>query len=195
MRARTSPRKMRRRPERTPTPARTKRPRACARRSSRRSGRTCNPCGWTANMHRAKPMPPRRFAPATGAWMRWCASACLLVVLLPGCTEKRDSRETVTFWVMGFEGQQVARLLPEFERRNPGIHVDLQQMPVLSAHEKLLTAFAGDSLPDVTPLGNTWIPEFALLDALAPLDERIAAPPGDWKSGSGAGRGRGCQYG
>src|SRR3546814_18134051 len=79
---------------------------------------------------------------------------------------------------MGFEGQQVARLLPEFERRNPGIHVDLQQMPVLSAHEKLLTAFAGDSLPDVTPLGNTWIPEFALLDALAPLDERIAATPG-----------------
>src|SRR3546814_2483864 len=90
-------------------------------------------------MHRAKPMPPRRFAPATGAWMRWCASACLLVVLLPGCTEKRDSRETVTFWVMGFEGQQVARLLPEFERLNPGIHVDLQQVPVLSAHEKLLT--------------------------------------------------------
>src|SRR3546814_4227771 len=79
---------------------------------------------------------------------------------------------------MGFEGQQVARLLPEFERLNPGIHVDLQQVPVLSAHEKLLTAFAGDSLPDVTPLGNTWIPEFALLDALAPLDGRIAATPG-----------------
>src|SRR3546814_2181833 len=84
----------------------------------------------------------------------------------------------ISFWVMGFEGQQVARLLPEFERLNPGIHVDLQQVPVLSAHEKLLTAFAGDSLPDVTPLGNTWIPEFALLDALAPLDGRIAATPG-----------------
>src|SRR3546814_15103593 len=74
---------------------------------------------------------------------------------------------------MGFEGQQVARLLPEFERRNPGIHVDLQQMPVLSAHEKLLTAFAGDSLPDVTPLGNTWIPEFALLDALRSEERRV----------------------
>src|SRR3546814_17871761 len=72
-------------------------------------------------MHRAKPMPPRRFAPATGAWMRWCASACLLVALLTGCTEERDSRETVTFWVLGFEGQQVARLLPEFARLTPGI--------------------------------------------------------------------------
>ena len=34
-------------------------------------------------------------------------------------------------------------------------------MPWLSAHEKLLTAFAGESLPDVSPIGNTWIPEFA----------------------------------
>ena len=79
---------------------------------------------------------------------------------------------------MGFEGEIVAQLLPEFERRNPGIHVDLQQMPVLSAHEKLLTAYAGDSLPDVTPLGNTWIPEFALLGAIEPLDAEIAATPG-----------------
>src|SRR3546814_14651339 len=91
-------------------------------------------------MHRAKPMPPRRFAPATGAWMRWCASACLLVALLTGCTEERDSRETVTFWVMGFEGQQVARLLPEFARLNPGIHVYLQQVQVLSGHDNLQPA-------------------------------------------------------
>src|SRR3546814_15089656 len=127
-------------------------------------------------MHRAKPMPTRRFAPATGAWMRWCASACLLVALLPGCAEKRDSRETVTFWVMGFEGEQVARLLPEFERRNPGIRVDLQQMPVLSAPAKLLTAVAGDSPPDVTPLGHPCHPHFALPDALAHPHPRLAAP-------------------
>jgi len=101
-----------------------------------------------------------------------------LLALLCGCARQQDPRETITLWVMGFEGEQVAKLLPEFERRNPGIHVDLQQMPVLSAHEKLLTAFAGDSLPDVTPLGNTWIPEFALLGALEPLDGRIATTPG-----------------
>jgi len=79
---------------------------------------------------------------------------------------------------MGYEGEIVAQLLPEFERLNPGIHVDLQQMPVLSAHEKLLTAYAGNSLPDVTPIGNTWIPEFASLNALEPLDDEIAATPG-----------------
>ncbi len=79
---------------------------------------------------------------------------------------------------MGYEAEVVARLIPEFERRNPGIRVDLQQLPWLSAHEKLLTAFAGESLPDVSPIGNTWIPEFAALDALDPLDGEIAATPG-----------------
>ncbi|MET0815055.1 MAG: ABC transporter substrate-binding protein, partial [Pseudoxanthomonas sp.] len=50
-------------------------------------------------------------------------------MLAAGCTRKTDDREVVTFWAMGYEGEVVAQLLPEFERRNPGIHVDLQQLP------------------------------------------------------------------
>ena len=103
---------------------------------------------------------------------------CAALLSLAACARKQDEREVVAFWVMGYEGEMVAQLIPEFERRNPGIRVDLQQMPVLSAHEKLLTAFAGESLPDVSPLGNTWIPEFAALGALEPLDAKIAATPG-----------------
>jgi multiple sugar transport system substrate-binding protein len=106
-------------------------------------------------------------------------SCCLLLAFCAGCDGVRpDDREVIRFWVMGYEGEMVSQLLPEFERRNPGIRVELQQFPVLSAHEKLLTAFAGDSLPDVTPLGNTWIPEFAALGALEPLDAWISATPG-----------------
>ncbi|WP_284449533.1 sugar ABC transporter substrate-binding protein [Pseudoxanthomonas mexicana] len=101
-----------------------------------------------------------------------------LIVGLAGCARSEDTRTTVRFWVMGYEGEVVAKLLPEFERQHPDIHVDLQIVPWLSAHEKLLTAFAGDSLPDVCPIGNTWIPEFAALGALDPLDDRIAATPG-----------------
>ncbi len=102
-----------------------------------------------------------------------------LALLMPGaCGSPADDREVVTFWVMGYEGEVVSQLIPEFERLNPGIRVDLQQLPWLSAHEKLLTAFAGESLPDVSPIGNTWIPEFAALGALEPLDARIADTPG-----------------
>ena len=105
--------------------------------------------------------------------------SAVVLFALAGCArEQVDGREVVRFWAMGYEGEVVAQLIPEFERRNPGIRVDLQQVPVLSAHEKFLTSFAGDSLPDITPLGNTWISEFASLGALTPLDELIAATPG-----------------
>ena len=102
----------------------------------------------------------------------------LLVSLGAGCSnEHADQRQVVRFWAMGYEGEVVAQLLPEFERRNPGIHVELQQQPWTSAHEKLLTSFAGDALPDVCALGNTWVPEFTALGALQALDARIAASP------------------
>jgi len=76
---------------------------------------------------------------------------------------------------MGHEATFLAQMLPEFERRNPGISVAVQQVPWTAAHEKLLTAFAGDALPDVCNLGNTWVPEFATLNALEPLDPYIAS--------------------
>jgi multiple sugar transport system substrate-binding protein len=79
------------------------------------------------------------------------------------------------FWAMGREGEVVARLLPEFERANPGIRVAVQQVPWTAAHEKLLTAFAGDVTPDLCQLGNTWVPELVALDALEPLDRYAAA--------------------
>jgi multiple sugar transport system substrate-binding protein len=75
---------------------------------------------------------------------------------------------------MGREGEVVTDLLPEFERANPGVRVKVQQLPWTAAHEKLLTAFAGDATPDVCQLGNTWIPELVALNALAPLDRYAA---------------------
>ena len=55
------------------------------------------------------------------------------------------------------------------------MQVRVQQLPWTAAHEKLLTAYAGDALPDLCQLGNTWLPEFSALGALEPLDERMAA--------------------
>lgn len=122
----------------------------------------------------------RRWVPAFAGTTRICVTGLCLFLLpfLVACSRKTDNREVVTFWAMGYEAEVVAQLIPEFERQNPGIRVDLQQLPWLSAHEKLLTAFAGESLPDVSPIGNTWIPEFVALGALDPLDAEITATPG-----------------
>ena len=92
-----------------------------------------------------------------------------------GCGRSADPKGPLDFWAMGREAEVVGELLPEFRARHPGIEVRIQQLPWTAAHEKLLTAYAGGSLPDLCQLGNTWIPEFAALDAIEPLDERIAA--------------------
>lgn len=101
------------------------------------------------------------------------AIVALATVLLTGCTATANSGTTLEFWTIGPEGEAVAQLLPAFERANPGIRVRVQRIPQTAAHEKLLTAYAGDSLPDVVQLGNTWIAEFAALHALEPLQVRV----------------------
>lgn len=97
------------------------------------------------------------------------------VAALSGCGRGDDPKAPLHFWAMGREAEVVVELLPDFHARHPDISVRVQQLPWSAAHEKLLTAYAGGALPDLCQLGNTWLPEFTALDALEPLDGRIAA--------------------
>ena len=117
------------------------------------------------------------------------AFACALLGLLTtACGRSHaDSRTTVRFWGFGREGEVVRELVPAFEKRHPEIRVEVQQIPWTAAHEKLLTAFVGDATPDAAQLGNTWVPEFVSLHALAPLDERIARSGAAYRQDSFAG--------
>ncbi|WP_129136082.1 sugar ABC transporter substrate-binding protein [Luteimonas sp. YGD11-2] len=112
---------------------------------------------------------------------QWCRGRALctwllvgIVGLLAGCRSQGDDT-VIRFWAMGREAEVVGELVREFEQDNPGIRVRIQQIPWTSAHEKLLTAYAADALPDLCQLGNTWVPEFATLGALEPLNARVAA--------------------
>lgn len=110
--------------------------------------------------------------------------------LATGCRGSGSKPVVLHFWAMGREGEVVRELLRDFERENPGLRIDVQGLPWTAAHEKLLTAFAGDTTPDLCQLGNTWIPEFAALKALEPLDARVAGSavaaadyfPGIWQT-------------
>jgi multiple sugar transport system substrate-binding protein len=97
-----------------------------------------------------------------------------------GCARADASGATgeLRVWAFGAEGEVIGPLAREFERENPGVHVRVQAIPWTAAHEKLLTAYVGGALPDVAQLGNTWIPEFASINALEPLDALVARDSG-----------------
>ncbi len=104
------------------------------------------------------------------------ATIAVVAALLAGagCTPGERGKTEIRFWAFGSEGENVRRLLPAFEQRHPDISVAVQVIPWTAAHEKLLTAFAGRSTPDICQLGNTWIPEFVVLGAIEPLDPWLA---------------------
>lgn len=85
----------------------------------------------------------------------------------------QSDQNTIKFWAMGSEGENVKSIVQIFEAENPDIKVMVQAIPWGAAHEKLLTAFAGDASPDVCQLGNTWLAEFHAIKALAVLDSFV----------------------
>ena len=113
----------------------------------------------------------------------------LLLALAPlaACGGEADG-VVLEFWAMGAEGENVRPLLDRFEAENPGVRVEVQRLPWTSAHEKLLTSFAGRSTPDAAQLGNTWVAEFEALGALADLTDRVrrsdAVEPDDYFAGA-----------
>src|SRR5581483_6497533 len=108
------------------------------------AGRAVGPAGGAAAA-----LIPRR------ARVRRLAAAAL-VLAAAGCG-RGERGSAVVLWAMGREGEAVPALLPEFERAHPDVRVRVQQIPWSAAHEKLLTAFVGDALPDVFQAGSTWL--------------------------------------
>lgn len=110
---------------------------------------------------------------------------------LAACAPSGRDGEVLRFWAMGREGEVVQSMMPAFERANPGVRVEVQQLPWSGAHAKMLTAFAGGGLPDLCQMGNTWLPEFTALGAVERLDARVAGSqvvraadnfPGIWRT-------------
>lgn len=93
---------------------------------------------------------------------------------LAGCGRREEGITRLRFWAMGNEATNVPQILPEFERLNPGIKVDVQALPWTAAHSKLLTAYAGSSLPDLSQVGNTWVSEMAAIGAISPTPDFAA---------------------
>ncbi|WP_028595642.1 sugar ABC transporter substrate-binding protein [Paenibacillus assamensis] len=102
-------------------------------------------------------------------------------VALVGCSggskETADGEKVLKVWAMGGEGQKLPELVKQYEQQNPGVKIDVQAIPWGNAHDKLMTAVASKSGPDVIQMGTSWIPEFANANALLDLTSYMEKYP------------------
>lgn len=91
--------------------------------------------------------------------------------------EPADDEEevTVTFWHTynpdsGEYDVFVDEVLPLFESEHPNITIDEVNQPYEGLHDALVTAVAGGNAPDLMRMDIIWVPEFADLGALEPVD-------------------------
>ena len=89
------------------------------------------------------------------------------------CSNYSSDKIQINFWTMGAEAEHVQKLTKQFEKLNPNIIVKVQAIPWTAAHEKLITAYASETTPDIVQMGNTWIPEFVALNSLDSLDSFV----------------------
>lgn len=100
------------------------------------------------------------------------ASLALAPIGLQACA--RDGGDGLAMWAMGAEAAKLPELIARLPRgRAPGVTV--QPLPWTAAHEKLLTGYAGDSLPDLGQIGNSWLTELAAIGAIEPVPTRYEA--------------------
>ena len=104
------------------------------------------------------------------------AAVAVAGLTLAGCSgapAETEASGPLTVWVMGDSGANFETLVAD-----SGIDVDVVAIPWDSIDEKLTTAVASGSGPDILQIGLSKLRTFADAGALMPLDDAIADHPG-----------------
>ena len=101
-----------------------------------------------------------------------------LMLLGAACSQSASSQNvTVTFW-HGYNPDETKvfneKVVPAFQQAHPNITIQAQAVPYYTFHKKLLTSIAGGQAPDLIRADIIWVPEFADLGALVPLDTSMS---------------------
>ncbi|MBN2055030.1 extracellular solute-binding protein [bacterium] len=117
----------------------------------------------------------------------------ILVVLLAGCGGGTDEAAPGTGSAAGAapeagpvelkiwetyndeEHDLFMTLVEQYMQQHPGVTISVQQIPYGGHRNKIMTALATRTTPDIARIDNAWIPKLAPRNAIAPLDEFGAA--------------------
>ena len=94
------------------------------------------------------------------------------------------ARTTVTYWQFNTDTPSInawKKAIAAFEAATPDVHVNMQIVPWNEQAQKLTTALATGTAPDISMMGNDVVAQYAATGALAPLDSYFAA----WSKGVG----------
>src|SRR5262245_52560222 len=89
---------------------------------------------------------------------------CLAILLVIPVSYAQDTT-VVRYWhtMSDPETAKLEELIATFEEANPGIDVEATRYAYNDFKEALLTAIAGDEVPEAARLDIVWVPEFAEL--------------------------------
>ncbi|HET7411747.1 MAG TPA: sugar ABC transporter substrate-binding protein, partial [Pararhizobium sp.] len=86
---------------------------------------------------------------------------------------------TVHFWYhFDNPDNPIDKLVEKFEKQNPGITIEAENIPWNSYYDNLYTAIAGGNAPDAAMVKLFAQPRLVQMGALVPIDDRIAKWPG-----------------
>lgn len=118
---------------------------------------------------------PTRFARLKSLAKGLAAAAAIATGLAAGSA----SAETVRFWYhFDNPANPMSDLVAKFEKANPGIKIEAENVPWNSYYDNLYTALIGGNAPDAAMVKLFAQPRLVEMGALEPIGDRIDAWPG-----------------
>ncbi|MFF7363492.1 extracellular solute-binding protein [Streptomyces sp. NPDC008125] len=112
-----------------------------------------------------------------------------------GASVAADKKQTLTVWAMGAEGEKLADVAKVYEKAHPNVTVKVTPVGWDVAHQKLVSAAAAGTMPDVAQMGGSYMGEFSDLGVLEPVDTKTFAEKDYFPAGWSQGEVDGTAYG
>lgn len=112
-----------------------------------------------------------------------------------GADVAADKKQTLTVWAKGAEGEKLADVAKVYEKSHPNVTVKVTPVGWDVAHQKLVSAAAAGTMPDVAQMGGSYMGEFSELGVLEPVDTKTFDKKDFLPSGWNQGEVDGTAYG
>ena len=98
------------------------------------------------------------------------------LLVICGCESESvpsHGKKIVRFWQFMAAVENLEPIIEKFEKLNPDIDVQIQQLTYDNGFEKIVTSIAVGSAPDLCEIGSTWLARFAAEGAIEDLSAGV----------------------